>query len=93
MYLRYTIVPYIWVSKVDWKSAYKRQHLNARTASKSLSQAHIKGSPFLLMALRLTFGGKLCPIEWGCISESVTDLSNDILNCKEWDPTTLQSPI
>ena len=48
----------IWVSKVDWKSAYKRQHLNTRTASKSLSQASINGSSFLLMALCLTFGGR-----------------------------------
>ena len=44
------------------------------------------------MALRLTFGGKPCPSEWGCISEPVADLATDILGCDKWDPSSLHSP-
>ena len=83
----------IWMSKIDWKSAYRRQHFNAKTAVKCLTQALINGTTFLLMALRLTFGGKPCPSEWGCISEPVADLATDLLHCKEWDPEVLHSPL
>ena len=44
------------------------------------------------MALRLTFGGKPCPSEWGCISEPVANLATDILGCDDWDPSSLHSP-
>ena len=82
----------IFISKVDWKSAYRRQHYNGRTATKSLTQVIINGMTFLLMALRLTFGGKPCPSEWSSISESVTDVANDILMCSEWNPAELHAP-
>lgn len=82
----------IWISKIDWKSAYRRQHLNHKTAVKSLTQVFVNGVWILLMALRLTFGGKPCPSEFGCISEPVTDLATDILNCEDWDPSILHAP-
>ena len=82
----------VFISKVDWKSAYRRQHYNGRTATKSLTQVIINGLTLLLMALRLTFGGKPCPSEWSCISESVTDLANDILSCPDWDPEQTHAP-
>ena len=72
---------WICISKIDWKYAYRRQHLNTKTAVKSLTQVCIKGINLLLAALRLTFGGKPFPSEWGCISETVADLANDILHC------------
>ena len=56
-------------------------------------QAIINGTMFLLMALRLTFGGKPCPSEWGSLAEPVADLATDILNCPEWDPSELHSPL
>ena len=83
----------IWISKIDWKSAYRRQHFHSSTATKSLTQVVINGVLFLLMALRLTFGGKACPSEWGCISEPTADLATDILNCAEWDPKEIHSPL
>jgi len=42
--------------------------------------------------LRLTFGGALCPSEWGAIAESTCDLANAILLNDEWNPLSLQSP-
>ena len=83
----------ILISKIDWETAYRRQHLNSATAVKSLTQVIINGITILLMALRLTFGGKPCPSDWGCISEPVADLATDILHCPDWDPTKLHSPI
>ena len=74
----------IWISKIDWKSAYRRQHLTAKTAVKYLTQVCIKGITLLLAALRLTSGGKPCPSEWGCISETVAFLDSIILECIEW---------
>ena len=44
------------------------------------------------MALRLTFGGRVCPFDWCSISEPIVDLANALLSCKEWDPDSLNSP-
>ena len=41
---------------------------------------YIKGITVLLASLRLTFGGKPCPSEWGCISDTVADLATNILH-------------
>jgi hypothetical protein len=47
---------------------------------------------FALLSLRLTFGGSSCPNEFCLFSEMCTDLANDILHCKDWDPSKLCSP-
>ena len=83
----------IWISKIDWKSAYRRQHLNTKTAVKSLTQVCIRGITLILAALRFAFGGKPCPSEWGCISETVADFATDILHCDKWDPSEIHSPL
>eukprot|EP00956_Cyclotella_meneghiniana_P017221 scaffold27841_cov34-Cyclotella_meneghiniana.AAC.7 len=38
-----------------------------------------------LIFTRLTFGGKACPSEWGCLSEIVCDLTNAIISDEDWD--------
>ena len=78
----------ILIQKVDWKSAYKRIHLNPETAIQCCSTY----DNLTLIPLRAIFGGSPCPSEWGIISETTTDLANYILNHEEWDPTTLHSP-
>ena len=80
------------MSKIDYKSAYRRQHFNAKTAVKSLTQFIIDNCIFLLMDIPLTFGGKPCPSEWGCIADPVTNLANNNLTCAEWNPSTTHSP-
>ena len=82
----------IWISKIDWRSAYRRQHLHLTTAKQSLTQIIIKDITFILLALRLTFGGKPCPSEWGSISETAADIVNDLLDCESWNPTKVHSP-
>jgi hypothetical protein len=70
------------MTKVDWKSAYRRVHLRPSTAVKSCT--FIDG--LLLMALRMTFGGAPNPAQWSDISEVVTDLANDLVRRNDWDP-------
>ncbi len=41
--------------------------------------------------LRLSFGGKPCPFEWGVISETMCDLANAILLSNDWDPGELSA--
>ena len=45
------------------------------------------------MFLRMTFGGKLNASEWGCISETVSDLTNKLLTCDSWDQNILHSQL
>jgi hypothetical protein len=70
--------------KFDIDSAYRRCTLSVETAMESLT---IFGS-FLLVALRLTFGGAPGPSMWGVISETSTDIGNSLLINKFWDHST-----
>lgn len=56
----------ILASKIDFKSAFRRCHLNAATAVQTCTQLNEIG--ILLMMLRLSIGGKPCPFKWGVIS-------------------------
>ena len=77
-------------TKVDFKSAYRRLHMNHRIAQQSFTQLPEDG--IALMALRLTFGGAACPFEWSIISETICDLATAIAHDESWDPTTLVAP-
>jgi hypothetical protein len=74
--------------KSDFKSAYRRVSLHGDTAA----QCSIMYGSFALPSLRLTFGGSPCPNEFCAISELCTDLANDILHARDWDPKVLKSP-
>ncbi len=78
----------IFITKDDFKSAYRRIHLQAPTAMKACTC--ING--ILLVALRLTFGGSPNPSLWSDVSEVVTDLANDLVRRPDWDPTRHHSP-
>jgi hypothetical protein len=78
------------MQKVDFKSAYRRVHLNALTATQCMSQARLPdGEQIILLPLRLTFGGSACPAEWCVVLEMVTDLTNRILNHEYWDTSVI----
>ena len=81
----------ILMSKLDWKSAYRRSHLRGNIAIQTITQC-IK-LQLCFVALRLTFGGAPNPYKWSEISESVTDLSNALLNCEDWDASVYFSPL
>ena len=80
----------IFCSKMDYKSAFRRMHLNWLTALRSCTQ--LPEEDIAIIALRLTFGGRSCPPEWGALSESVCDLTNALLSDPDWDPDELFSP-
>ncbi len=46
----------------------------------------------LFMMLRLSFGRKPCPCEWGTISETIGNLANTILYNDGWDLDNLSAP-
>mmetsp|Transcript_13224 Transcript_13224/g.28024 ORF Transcript_13224/g.28024 Transcript_13224/m.28024 type:complete len:842 (+) Transcript_13224:3970-6495(+) len=79
----------IYSSKIDFKSAYRRLHLNHKTALQTCTQ--LPEDELALMSLRLTFGGAPGPFEWGVISETVCDLANAILHDNDWDPKRLRA--
>ena len=66
-------------------------HVNGRTALKSSVQMKIKGVEYILIPLRLPFGGSICPSEFYLLSDMMTDAINDLLCCDEWDPSEVHS--
>jgi hypothetical protein len=78
----------IFLSKYDYSDAYRRVAHSAKAAVQSI----IIFAQIAYIALRLTFGGSPNPPTWCAFSEMVSDLSNEIPLCADWDPETLHSP-
>jgi hypothetical protein len=78
----------ILIAKYDFSDAYRRVTHSASAASQSI----IVLAAVAFLALRLSFGGAPNPPTWCSFSEMVTDLSNEIPLCEDWDPSTLHSP-
>jgi hypothetical protein len=79
----------IYTQKVDWSKAYRREHYSASTALECATQC----GDLLLVPLRLTFGGSSNASEFCNCSETVCDLTNELLHCKDWDPSETYSSI
>ena len=78
----------IYLTKVAFKSAYRRIHLQPNTAVKLCTCIDW----LLLIALRLTFGGSANSSLWSEGSEVITDLANDLVRRTDWDPKRHHSP-
>ena len=78
------------MTKIDFKSAYRWEHLNTDMAVQSVT--HLPDDGLALVALRLTFGGAACLFEWYTISETICDLTNAILHNDDWNPNNLFAP-
>ena len=77
------------MSKIDFKSAFRRMHLNSEVAVQSCTQLpHLN---IAIMSTRLTFGGCPNPAMWGMASETCTDLANAIQHDPDWNPKSLHS--
>ena len=82
----------ILLSKFDFKSAYRRVHLRAESALQScITTKGLCGIDLALISLRTTFGGSPCPSIFSEISETVTDLTNAIIRCSDYDPASFPS--
>jgi hypothetical protein len=79
----------ILISKFDFDAAYRCCHISAKTAQESLTIV----DGFLIMALRLTFGGSACPNLWSCISEAITDLWNMLIQNPHWNHNLFFDPL
>jgi hypothetical protein len=78
----------ILMTKVDWKAAYRRCHLDFDTARQCCT--HLDN--LLLFPLWLTFGSAPAPPDFSCLSDTGSDIANDLFNDSSWDPLTLCSP-
>jgi hypothetical protein len=78
----------IFISKWDFSDTYRRV---THTAQSALQSVAIFGE-IAYLALRLAFGGSANPPAWCAFSEMVTDLSNKIALCDDFDPAKLASP-
>jgi hypothetical protein len=74
----------ILASKIDYKSAYCRGILHFKTALKTATQLPVEAIAIIMLCL--TFGGAPCPFEWGIMLESLCNLANELLKCKDWNP-------
>ena len=81
----------IWIRKEDFKSAYRRIHLRASTAKQAAIKIIINGVSYVMISLRLPFGGSPCPADFCVVSDIVTDSINDLLGCTEWDESMVFS--
>jgi hypothetical protein len=79
----------ILATKNDNKSAYCRGILHFATALQTATQ--LPEDHLAIITLRLTLGSAPCLFEWGIMSESICDLENELLKCKEWDSLTLHA--
>jgi hypothetical protein len=79
----------IYTQKVDWSKAYRRDHYSASAALECATQC----DDLLLVPLRLTFGGFSNASEFCNCSETVCDITNELLHCEDWDPSEIHSPI
>ncbi len=75
-------------SKCDCKAAYKRLHFDPRM----IVQAIVGIGNYILLALRMTFGGAPNPSQWSDVSEMATDLANDLVRDDGWDHHLHKSP-
>lgn len=78
----------ILLAKFDYSDAYRRLHHHGTAA---LMQVLTFG-PMALVMLRMAFGGSPNPSAWTTISEMVTDLANELLVDRNWDPKKTHPP-
>ena len=79
----------IFLLKLDSDAAYRRLHVTA--AMTVLTITIIQKIAYIL--LRLPFGVSNEPNDHSVISESIFDLTNDILRDETYDPMELHSPL
>ena len=75
----------IWIQKEDIKSAFRRLHLNAATAFQSAVRVNIDGHWYIIISLRMPFGGAPCPSEFALAADLIADTINDLLDDKNWN--------
>ena len=75
-------------TKTDLDKAYRRKHTSGNSAARSMAVV----GDILHVLFRLPFGASPAPPEWCPIMEMIVDLANRLVQCKDWNPKTLNSP-
>ena len=83
----------IFIRKEDLKSAYRRMHLEAKSALRSAVRVKMKETWYVLVSLRLPFGGSSCPPDFCLMSDIICDVTNDLLLCDEWNEEEVYSTL
>ncbi len=78
----------IYATKIDFKSAFWRCHLNAKTTLQTCTYLPVEN--LSIVSLCLSFGGRPCPQERGVLAEPICNLTNTLL--KSNDGTRTSSP-
>lgn len=73
--------------KYEFDAAYKRLHINPLKAVKAIRIIE----EFAYLLLWLPFGASSGPSKYNSISETIFELTTNILHDEEWDPTKLHS--
>ena len=88
---KYPCAP-ILLSKFDFKSAYRRMHLHAKSAIQCIvTTTGLEAKAIALASLRVTFGGSPSSYLFSELSDCVTDLANALVRCPLWNPLELRS--
>jgi hypothetical protein len=72
---------------ISIKNQLQKCILHFKTALKTAMQ--LLDEAITIIMLQLTFGGAPCPFKWGIMSESICNLANELLKCKDWNPEEL----
>ena len=81
----------ILIRKEDLKSAYRRMHLSADSAKRAAIRVKLNGVWYVIISLRLPFGGSSCPADFCLLSDIIADSVNDLLSCDSWDERVIHS--
>ena len=75
----------ILIRKEDLKSVYRRLHLYAPLAKQSDVRVKIDEIWYIIISLRITFGGAPGPAYFCTFSDIFCDTINDLLDCDSWN--------
>ena len=83
--------PPIYLSKGDFKTAFRRIKFDAISALRSACCIRLD-QLVVLIHLSLVYGSSACPALFSIFSEMLTDLGNELLDSPDWDPKLLIQP-
>ena len=67
-------------------------HLRATSAKRTAIKVKLNGKWYIVLCLRLPFGGSSCPANFCLLSDIIiADIVNNLMACKSWDESKVRS--